>query len=287
MGPKTILVPFISEAASHAALELACGAAGMFDSHLDVLYLKPDARTMIPYVGEGMSGALVEDVLVTAERDAVDRSIGARALFGAHLARHGLYEAQMPNGPGPSASWREVTGREDEVVAIAGRTADLIAVSRPVDALDGPPSALFETALFETGQAVLVAPPVPVAAFGRRILIAWNGSPEAAGAVSAAMPFLHRADDVSILAVSGWSEGILSVEALARRLLWRGIGADVETMREFTGSIGENVMAAAARRGADMIVMGAYTHGRLRQLILGGVTRHVLATAPIPLLMAH
>lgn len=287
MGPKTILVPFISEAASRSALDAACIAAGMFGSHLDVLHLKPDARTMIPYVGEGMSGALVEDVIATAEREAGDRSIGARALFASQLARHGLYEAQMPNGPGASASWREETGREDEIVAIAGRTADLIAVSRPVADPDGPPSTLFETALFGTGQAILVAPPVPVAGFGKRILIAWNGSQEAAGAVSAAMPFLLAAEQVSILAVSGWSEGLRSVEALARRLLWHGVGADVETMREFSGTIGENVIATAAHRGADMIVMGAYTHGRLRQMILGGVTRHVLATASIPLLMSH
>ncbi|MFN4089017.1 MAG: universal stress protein [Alphaproteobacteria bacterium] len=287
MAPKIILVPFISDAASGAALDLACIAATFFDAHVDVLHLKPDARTMIPYVGEGMSGALVEDVIASAEREAVDRSAQARSLFAGHLARYGLTESERRGTAGPTASWREETGREDELVAIAGRTADLVAVSRPGSEVDGPPSTLFETALFETGQALLVAPPVPISGFGERILIAWNGSPEAAGAVTAAIPFLARARSVSVLAVAGWSEGPRSAEALVRRLDWHGIAADLEVLSDYAGTIGETVIASAARREADMIVMGAYTQSRLRQMILGGVTRHVLATAQIPLLMSH
>lgn len=287
MVPKTILVPFLSPGASGGALDLACRTAVRFDAHLDVLHLRPDARTMIPYVGEGMSGALVEDVLSSAEQEAARRSAEARTAFASAIERYGLTRSDTPAASGATASWREEVGREDDAIAVAGRTADLIAVSRPVPAPDGPPSTLFETALFDTGQPLLVAPPQAVERFGDTILVAWNGSSEAAGAVTAALPFLQQAQRVTILSIAGWIDGVRSAPAVASRLSWHGIDADLEILHDYSGTIGETVIATAMRREADLIVMGAYTHSRLRQMILGGVTRHVLSSAEIPLLMSR
>ena len=192
-----------------------------------------------------------------------------------------------PDGPGLSAHWREESGREDESVARFGRTADLVVVSRPVKEAEVPTSTVFEAALFESGQPLLVAPPQPVSIIGQRVMIAWNGSPEAARAVTHGIPFLRGAEHVHILSVVSWGEGPTSVAGVARRLGWHGIRATVETIDEPVGTVGETVVAEAGRFGADLIVMGAYTQSRLRQMILGGLRRHLLSTASVPLLMAH
>lgn len=286
MSIKVILVP-VSGATSRSPLELAVATGRKFGAHLDLLHVRPDPRNMIPYVGEGMSGALIEEVMTAAEREAGDRAVTARALFERYVTREGIRLDGVPGESGVSASWREDAGREDEAVAVNGRFADLIVVSRPLREAEVPTATLFEAALFEAGQPLLVAPPEPVAGFGRRIMIGWNGSMEAARAVTAGLPFLKRAETVWVVSVAGWGEGPRGVEAVARRLAWHGVQAEAAVAKEVSGTVGEQVLAEATRREADMIVMGAYTQSRLRQMILGGVTRHVLSAATVPLLMAH
>lgn len=286
MSIKTLLVPLTSVDISASPLEAAYLVAEMFDAHIEVLHVRPDPRNMIPYVGEGMSGALIEEVMGAAEREAGDRAVTVHQVFERFVARHGITLTTIP-APGVTATWHEDTGREDEAVAMFGRMADLVVVNRPLRAAEVPTATIFEAALFECGQPLLVAPPTVVSTLGRNIMIAWNGSPEAARAVSAALPFLTRADRVSLVTASGWAEGALNIDAAARRLAWHGIDADVKSISQFSGAVGEVVLAEAAEREADMIVMGAYTQSRLRQMILGGVTRHVLSTATVPLIMAH
>lgn len=286
MTYRTILLPLASGVMTESPIKVALRVAEMFEAHVEVLHVRPDPRNMIPYVGEGMSGALIEEVMTAADKEAGDRAVQAHRAFHRFAEEHRIPLASAPQR-GLSAEWREESGREDEVIAFAGRVADLIVVSRPLGDAEVESSAIFETALFETGQALLVAPPARVENLGQRIMIAWNGSPEAARAVTSALPFLDRSEAVRLMSVAGWAEGPGSVASLARRLAWRDIHAEVEALDVRHGSIGETVTSEAARWGADMIVMGAYTQSRFRQMILGGVTRHVLSTATLPLLMAH
>ena len=207
-------------------------------------------------------------------------------MFTDFVRTHGIEVTAHPR-PGVSASWSEDAGREDEAVATYGRLADLVAVSRPLKGAEVPTSTLFEAALFESGQPLLVAPPTPPAELGKRAMIAWNGSAEAARAISAGLPLLERAESVTLISATGWLDGPLSIDGVAKRLAWHGIDPAVRTLTGFSGTIGEAIIAEAATIGADLLVMGAYTQSRLRQMILGGVTRHVLSTATIPLIMAH
>ena len=287
MTIKTILASLSGAETGRSPLTAAFHVAGLFEAHVEVLHVRPDPRTMIPYVGEGMSGALIEEVMTAADREAIDRASGARRLFDELVTAGGVPLSSSPVGTGMSATWREDAGREDEAVAKYGRTVDLVVVSRPLREAEVATSTVFEAALFDSGQPLLVAPPEAVGGFGQSIMVAWNGSPEAARAVTAALPFLHRAERVKILTVQNWSEGPGNIGGVATRLAWHGIAADVETVTEHPGTIGETVLTRAAAFGADMIVMGAYTQSRLRQMILGGVTRHVLSSATIPLVMAH
>ncbi len=286
MSIKVILVP-VTGSVSRAPLEAAMLVADRFGAHLDLLHVRPDPRNMIPFVGEGMSGALIEEVMTVAEREAADRAIGARAIFENFVVGRGTRLADRPSGDGVTASWHEDAGRDDEAIALHGRLVDLIVVSRPLKEAEVPTATVFEAALFESGQPLLVIPPDPPTRIGRRIMIAWNGSPEATRAVTAGLPFLAEAEAVSVVSVVSWGEGPRSAEGVARRLAWHGITADVTVVTEVSGTVGEQVLIEADRREADLIVMGAYTQSRLRQMILGGVTRHVLSTSTVPLLMAH
>ena len=119
------------------------------------------------------------------------------------------------------------------------------------------------------------------------VLVAWNGSLEASHAVFGTLPLLHEASRVSIFSMSGAENDQATAAELAEALSWQGIRADEVGIPEATGSAGAALLGTAAQCSATLIVMGAYTHSRLRQSFLGGVTRHVLSEARIPVVMSH
>src|ERR1700728_309307 len=144
-----------------------------------------------------------------------------------------------------------------------------------------------ESALFESGRPVLIAPPTPPQSLATNILIAWNRSTEQARTTAFAMPLLRLAKRVTILTVEGAMVAGPSGTEMARSLAMHGIAADTLTISPGKVSAGETILRKAAELGCDLIVKGAYTQSRLRQMIFGGTTRHILANANLPVLMAH
>jgi nucleotide-binding universal stress UspA family protein len=145
-----------------------------------------------------------------------------------------------------------------------------------------------EAALFDTRRPVLVTPPKPRGDLFGRALIAWNGSAEASAAVALAMPLLAAAKEVSVFtAVEAKHKG--EAEDLIAYLGWHGIAAKREAASSpsRTGGVGADLLALADATGVGLIVMGGYTRGCLRQIVFGGVTRHVFHHAALPVLMAH
>lgn len=119
-------------------------------------------------------------------------------------------------------------------------------------------------------------------------IIAWNGSPEANHAVAAALPPLSRCARVSVFHEPDSKRDEVEPEELIDRLAWHGVAAEkVPANRGIAGGTGEQLLDAAGRLNASLLVMGAYTHGRLRQFVFGGVTHHVLHHATIPALLMH
>ena len=118
-------------------------------------------------------------------------------------------------------------------------------------------------------------------------MIAWNGSLEASRAVLGAMPLLHLAARVSIFAAPQYDVEGVNAADLAEYLSWHGIRAHPLAGSNDERTTGVALVSAASEQKASLIVMGAYTHSRLRQSFLGGVTRHLLAHAPVPLMMSH
>jgi nucleotide-binding universal stress UspA family protein len=275
MTIKSILALVDGGPLSQSTLATAAIVAKSFDAYLEALHVRADPATLVPIVGEGMSGAMVEQVMDAMAKAVDTRSDKARGAYDAVLKQAGVV-----------ITWRHEVGPEPVVLAAAGRLTDLIVLGRPDKSMDGQMAASLDAALFDTGHPVLVAPPTAPTSIGHRIALAWNGSAEASRVVAAALPFLAKAEAVTVLTATG-TDKRAPAEALVAYLARHDIKAVAQNVELQSHSIGHVLLEKALASGADLLAMGAYGHSRLREMILGGATRDVLAQATLPVLMAH
>jgi nucleotide-binding universal stress UspA family protein len=287
MPIKTILVPLDGTEAAEPVLRTAFSVCRNLSAHLEVLHVKADSKNAVPLLGEGMSGAMIEEMIDLAEQEAATRAEKARAMFDRSLAAFGISLQESPGGDGPSASWVERTGREDEATAQRGCLSDLIVVARPTPESDVSSRMTLNAAIRESGRPVLVVPPGDEKPIGKKVAIAWNGSAEAARAVRLSMDFIESADEVLILTAEGGTTRAAAASELAGYLEWHGISGKTRTFAIADRVGGEELLKECAEEKIDLLMMGAYTQSRVRQLIMGGITRHVLADATIPVVMAR
>ncbi len=275
MAIKTIMAVADGSQTTSPTLATAVAAAKKLGAHLDVLHVKPDPATMVPVVGEAMSGALVEQMIESLSQSAEKRAEQARRDF-----------SQDCEGQGLSVSFNAATGAAPDVVGIRGRLADLIVTSRPSGDDVPTQTAVLDAALFDTGRPVLIAPAAVPASVGENIVIAWNGSLEATRAVNGAMALLRLARNVTILCI-GNDDRRLPAESLRDYLAKHGATGTVDRQTGESGPTGKQLIERSLRSGADLLVMGAYGHSRVRELILGGATHHVIAHGGLAVLMGH
>ncbi len=289
MTMKKLLVPVTDPEAAASPLAAAFTVASQFDSHVEALHVRTDPRNEImAYVGEDMSGPMVQEVLEVAETRAAELAEQAHKCFEDACALAQVPIAASAPGPdGVSASWHEETGYAESWIERCGRLADLTVIQRPTAVEDVVTRRAVETAILGTGRPLLVTPPSAPATIGDNVAIAWNGSSEAAHSVGVAIPFMTEATSVTVLSADkGQTPGPGPAE-LVEYLSWHGIKAKDVAVAVNGGSTGNALLAAASDAGANLLVMGAYTHSRMRELIMGGVTRRVLDETEIPVLMAH
>jgi nucleotide-binding universal stress UspA family protein len=277
MTYRVILTCLTDIDSAAATLDLAIPVAKAFEGGLEVMHVRSDPASAVPLVGEGMSGAMVEEMLGAAEKHGLELARALRTKYDEACARHGATPA-----------WREEVGREDDVVASAGRLSDLVILARPLPNRDLPSPVTVNAAILDTGRPLLLAPAKPPARTGSNIALFWNGSPQAARAVHFALPFLKRADRVVVLSARE-EESPTPGEGLVAYLAKHDVQA---SFRIFSaggpgGDVGRGLLTEAEKESADLVVMGAFTHSRLRQLVLGGVTRAVLNSATLPVLLAR
>jgi nucleotide-binding universal stress UspA family protein len=284
---KQILVPIEPYDGIERALASALLLARRHEGHIEGVHVRLAMPRMVPSPAGGGGTVTPRLVESLAEEDR-ERRQRARAAFESFMREHGVpLVGRDDRAPGLRASWHELVSAEETAIAQRSRVADVIVVGRPVRGQPLPSPALLESALFDSGRPVLIAPPSPVESLGERVLIAWNASPESARSVAFAMPVLARAGLVTVLTVDGGMVGGPSGRDLARHLALHGIEAEVVERAASADGIGEAILEEAARGGADLLVKGAYTHSRLRQMIFGGATSHILEVAELPVLMAH
>jgi len=285
---KTILVPATGSDTDHAVFASALAVGRAFDAHLEFLHVRVDAAAMTAAMsadgsGAAMIGGLVEGI----EQEAGQREERAKAVFQRFCERERLTIAETPTGQaGPSAQWLREVGDEPYWVAEHGRSTDLLLIGRSGDD-QGVSVDTIESALLRTGRPVLILPTTALAALPETIVIAWKAVPEAARAVTAAMPLLSKAKKILIVTVA--EEQVLSDEgaaSLMTSLIWHGFDASTRRLQPDRLGAADTLLAAAAEEGA-LVVMGAYGHSRLREWIFGGFTEHVLREASVPVLMMH
>jgi len=281
MPYKTILVPTEPHDLMTSTLETALLLAQRFESYVEGFALR---RAIDNFVAmdpiSGMAMATVK------QRDA-EAATQAQNLFEGFMQSR-----QVPRSleakPALAWNWFEAAPDGDDVVGSYGRVFDAIVLGRPSDDPQGPRMLTLEAGLFESGRPVLIAPPSPPRQLGENILIAWNCSTEQARTTAYAMPLLRRAAKVTVLTVEGATVPGPTGTQMARTLKLNGIPAEPMTLKAERGrNAGDVILTRARELGCDLVIKGAYTQSRIRQMIFGGTTRHILAHANVPVLMAH
>jgi nucleotide-binding universal stress UspA family protein len=281
------LLAVIGDGNAAPVLEAALLTARRFDSHIVGLHSLTTEYAVV--FGGEMGFSISSEVDRTLEREGHDRRDQARRLFRDFMAAKGIPIETPPSGnKGPSASWREEDGRQNAVVGMIGRVFDLVLVEQP-EKLASIAEATLEDALFESGRPILMVPKRAPSTMGEVIAIAWNGSTETALTVALGMPFIAQARRVVVIAVGPqhMPEPGPEGEELARSLATYGIDVSLRVASGRQKAQGESFMKEAVAAGADLLIKGAYTQSRIRQMIFGGATRHIIMESHLPVLMAR
>ncbi|MSP83747.1 MAG: universal stress protein [Alphaproteobacteria bacterium] len=289
---KTILVAVGDGDTAGPVLATAKLAAEKFGGFMECFYPGMGSPMIITGgFGGGMGGGGVvpTELVAGLEREEQQRRDRARAQFNAFMTEHGIPVGGLDgSGGGVAAAWRDDGAMQaSEVVGSYGRIFDLICVGRPCKDDAALSLAFVEAALFESGRPVLLAPPKAPASLGGPIVIAWNASTETARCVAFSMPFLAQAERVVVVTVKGGSVTGPEASELARTLKINGIPAEAKDVDAGSRSVGETILAECKSLSAGLLVKGAYTQSRLKQMIFGGATQYILTAAELPVLMAH
>ena len=283
---KNLLVPTTGGPGDAAVFATARLAAQAFGAHLEFLHVRVDTTEVLMGMTAGGVGGGDAVQVVIDRMEAEAEATATRQAVADSLAAAGIKLRDEPDGSFPSAQISQETGSQSAWVAQYGRFADLVLMGR-----GGPDDGAAETleaALMDTGKPLLIAPATAPASLGKRIVIAWKDTPEAARAVSCALPFIGQADQVTIVTVMDDADAKdESGSRLLRALRWHNKAVEVRTLLRGSASAADVLHREAEALGADLMVMGGYSHSRLREVVFGGFTRRTLGSAGIPVLMAH
>jgi nucleotide-binding universal stress UspA family protein len=257
---------------------VAIDVAKAHEAHLTGLHVAAD-----PILPGGMHGELPAHFLTALEEQTVQRSQAVMAQFRKTVAKSGL-----------STDGRAVRGPAAEmanIVSLHARYADLIVLGQPEpEPSNDAGEHLAEDVIMSSGRPALVIPYIGAGKnMGRRVLVAWDAGREAARAVNDALPFLTRADKVAVLVINP-GEGAHGPEPgadIALHLARHGVRAEAQHLTADDLSIANALLSRLVDLDIDLLVMGAYGHSRLREWILGGVTKEIFRQMTVPVLMSH
>jgi nucleotide-binding universal stress UspA family protein len=276
MAYKTILVHLDSGKRSATRLELAIGLARRFDAHLVGLHALTVVR--LPAYAAVQAGPRVAE---EQRRRAVEYAKEAEAAFKRVVDRAGA----------PGSEWRASFDDVLEAVTLHARYADLVVIGQPDgDDGSGVDPDFAHRLVLAAGRPVLAIPYAGAFdAVGKRVLVAWNASREATRAITDGLPFLKLADQVVVAPVKPdrAAHGEAPGSDIGLYLSRHGVKVEVAPIQGTDLDAGNALLSRAADLSIDLIVMGAYGHSRMSELILGGVTRTMLESMTVPVLMSH
>jgi nucleotide-binding universal stress UspA family protein len=278
MAIKDLLVSVNSSKHCGKRIDLAARLAQDFDAHLAGVFTIPEY-----YIPAYVAAQVPADVMAAHRELAEKERDTAKTDFETRMRKAGI-----------SWEWREAEGDAAERAVLHARYADMIVVGQndPDEELSEAELDLPERVMLEAGRPVLMVPYAgSFSKVGERVMVAWSASAQSTRAVNDAMPFLARAKKVTILAINPppGPEGLGDVPGgdIALHLARHGVKAEASHVYADDVDVGDMILSRSADEGVDLIVMGAYGHARVRELVLGGATRDILAHMTVPVLMSH
>lgn len=271
---KSILLPMDQSEQTPAVLETARLLANIFDATVEGVALRPAFAEIVA------PDPIVAVTIPPADWNETEFCRAVRQTFDGFAASH-----SSATSGGARFCWRGGSAIEDGALGSLGRVHDVTVLGRPGGR--GARMTALEAALFDSGRPVLMAPPVAPKTLGETILIHWNASTETARCMLFAMPLLKKARRVSLIAVEGAISAGPSIKDAVGYLAANGVEAADKTVPGGSSRAGESILSEAKSIGADLLIKGAYTQSRLRQMIFGGATSHILSAADLPVFFAH
>ena len=284
---KTLLMPIRDSDTSAELMETGLMVAKRFSAHLDLLYVHPDPKDMLPYATLGLTGKMKASVLESAERTAQEQADRLRSNLDELCQRHQVPRRARGETPGEaSAGWLEERGLRNMLIGRIGRLADAVIMPKPMRI--SPPPSSFEAAVQQTGRPVIMVPRKQVRpVLSERVAIGWNNSKEAAQAMAAARPILREAESVHVMVTEKRASRRPSAKEVVTYLECHGIAARIEILEVGKRSVGEALLEQSRGLNVDLLVVGGYSRSRFRDMVMGGVTTHLLKHADLPVMMYH
>lgn len=270
---KSILVPVENHNTMASVLSVAALAGHHLDGKIDGVALR---AMQLQVAGTDPIIAVSVPPSYQDEKETLEK---ARALFEARAAATAENANRM--------LWTCETTIDDSGLGCLARVYDLTVIGRPSVEHGGARMTTLEAVLFDSGRPILIAPPQAATGLGKNVVISWNCSTEAARTLAFAMPFLHKADKVSVLTIEEAVVTGPSGEEICANLSANGIEASNYVVSAKSHKPGAVILAESANLGCDLLIKSAYTQSRLRQMIFGGATNHILYHANLPVFMAN
>lgn len=285
---KTMLVPVAGSETDRVVLSLALRLARPLQAHLEFLHLRVGPEEVAARAKELALYGSMPEVLNQLQCGQMDVATSAINYVQRFCSEHGIPQPALPNSAtGVTANYLEETGPATETLLFHARHSDLVIVGRSYH-LDLMPKALIEKLLAESGRPLLIASREPSPDLLDTVVVGWKETPEAARAVSAALPILKLARHVVLVNVAESSNiGLSGLEHLSAQLVWHGIAAEVRTVGDGLAPAAALLKEVATDLNAGLLVVGGFGHGRLRETVFGGVTRSLIDGASLPVFMIH
>lgn len=288
MGIKTILVPIGGNKASIRALNRAFVIADRFGAHIKALHVMERMTDAASYEFH-LPSSLRGSVQKSSEQAAMAEADEYREAFEAACNNAGIkLSNRYADANTASATWHQEFGHVEDVLVRHARLCDVVTVPKPEisggPARRSPVGRAIEAMLCGTGRPVLMEPPNTEAKQCNRVAIGWNESTEASRAIAMTLPWLTTMGGVLIVSSRKREQG---ATALVEYFSWHGISSEIAYLDGKGESVGAAILNVCAEKNTEFLIVGGFSHSRARELLFGGVTRHLLAKTNIPTLMVH
>ncbi|MEQ9445418.1 MAG: universal stress protein [Rhodospirillaceae bacterium] len=286
MFMKSIYLALSGEGQAESAADAAFTLAQVFKAHLIGSDTVSETGPFLDQTGVGMMATYYDELYQTAEKVQAHKRTAAANVFEAAREKHGIPLTATPTAEAATCYWHAHDGDVD-VVARLGRLADVIVIACPGERSSYADLRTLEQAVFDAKRPVIMVPHGATIDPKSPVLVAWNGSAEAARALINAVPLMVKSSKVRVVQIGDLDPGMTALTEADAYLKLHGITATTKTIDKGKQSVSDILAREAGEIEAGCVVMGAYTHNPWREMVLGGVTKHMIKNASLPVLFAH